>query len=86
VDGALGAEPLLSHIEDPLVRVSFLNHLAYALGTAARYKEASSSQASSGGSGTVSPRLRPADRHRNPGVSEARARRIYGGDDADRKV
>jgi LuxR family maltose regulon positive regulatory protein len=40
VDGALAAEPLLSHIEDPLVRVSFLNHLAYGLGTAARYKEA----------------------------------------------
>jgi LuxR family maltose regulon positive regulatory protein len=38
--GALAVEPLLSHIEDPLVRCSFLNNLAYALGVAARYAEA----------------------------------------------
>lgn len=37
---ALAAEPLLSHIEDPVVRCSFLSHLAYALGTASRYGDA----------------------------------------------
>ncbi len=40
VDGALAAEPLLSHIENPLVRTSFLNSVAYALATASRYAEA----------------------------------------------
>ncbi len=40
VDGALAAEPLLAHIEDPLIRTSFLNSLAYALSVAARYAEA----------------------------------------------
>ncbi len=37
---ALAAEPLLSHIEDPVVRCSFLSQLAYALGTASRYGDA----------------------------------------------
>ncbi|MFL6006047.1 MAG: LuxR C-terminal-related transcriptional regulator [Gaiellaceae bacterium] len=41
--GARAAEDLLSHIEDPLVRCSFLNHLAYALGVASRYTEAEAS-------------------------------------------
>ncbi len=40
IDGALAAEPLLSHIEDPLVRTSFLNSVAYALGITSRYAEA----------------------------------------------
>jgi ATP/maltotriose-dependent transcriptional regulator MalT len=40
VDGALAAEPLLTHIEDPLIRTSFLNSVAYALGIASRYGEA----------------------------------------------
>lgn len=39
LDEVIGAEPLLSHIEDPLVRCSFLSNLAYALGVAARYSE-----------------------------------------------
>src|SRR5439155_13733837 len=38
--GALAVEPLLAHIEDPLVRSSFQSHLAYALGIASRYAEA----------------------------------------------
>jgi LuxR family transcriptional regulator, maltose regulon positive regulatory protein len=40
VAAAVAAEPLLSHIEDPLVRSSFLSHLAYALGLASQYGEA----------------------------------------------
>jgi ATP/maltotriose-dependent transcriptional regulator MalT len=40
VAGALAAEPLLAHIEDPLTRTSFLNSLAYALAIASRYAEA----------------------------------------------
>jgi ATP/maltotriose-dependent transcriptional regulator MalT len=40
VDEALAAEPLLAHIEDPLIRTSFLNSLGYALGIASRYAEA----------------------------------------------
>jgi DNA-binding NarL/FixJ family response regulator len=43
LDGAVAAEPLLSHIEDPLVRCSFLNNLSYALGVAARYAESDAS-------------------------------------------
>jgi hypothetical protein len=39
LEGALAAEPLLAHVEDPLVRCSFLNNLAYALGVASRYTE-----------------------------------------------
>jgi ATP/maltotriose-dependent transcriptional regulator MalT len=40
VAAALAAEPLLLHIEDPLVRCSFLSNLAYALGVTSRYAEA----------------------------------------------
>jgi ATP/maltotriose-dependent transcriptional regulator MalT len=40
VVGALAAEPLLTHIEDPFVRCSFLNNLAYALGLSSKYDEA----------------------------------------------
>lgn len=40
VDAAVAAEPLLRHIEDPLVRCSFLSSLTYALGVAAHYAEA----------------------------------------------
>jgi LuxR family maltose regulon positive regulatory protein len=40
VVGALAVEPLLSHIEDPFVRCSFLSHLTYALCGASRYAEA----------------------------------------------
>jgi DNA-binding CsgD family transcriptional regulator/tetratricopeptide (TPR) repeat protein len=37
---ALAAEPLLAHIEDPIVRCSFLSQLAYALGVTSRYADA----------------------------------------------
>jgi DNA-binding NarL/FixJ family response regulator len=37
---ALAAEPLLSHVEDPIVRSGYLNTVAHALGLAARYSEA----------------------------------------------
>jgi LuxR family transcriptional regulator, maltose regulon positive regulatory protein len=40
VDEALAAEPLLSHIESPIVRCSFLGNVAYALAIGARYVEA----------------------------------------------
>jgi ATP/maltotriose-dependent transcriptional regulator MalT len=40
VEASVAVEPLLSHIEDVLVRCSFMSSLAYALGAAARYPEA----------------------------------------------
>ena len=40
VVAALAAEPLLSHIEDPIVRCSFLSQLAYTLGVTSRYADA----------------------------------------------
>jgi ATP/maltotriose-dependent transcriptional regulator MalT len=43
LDAAVAFEPLLEHIEDPLVRCSFLNNLTYALGVAARYSKADAS-------------------------------------------
>src|SRR5437763_1132672 len=39
-DAALAAEPLLEHVEDPLVRASFMNVLADALIASARYADA----------------------------------------------
>jgi ATP/maltotriose-dependent transcriptional regulator MalT len=40
VIAAHAAEPLLSHIEDPIVRCSFLSQLSYGLGVASRYRDA----------------------------------------------
>jgi LuxR family transcriptional regulator, maltose regulon positive regulatory protein len=40
--GALAAEPLLSHVEDPFIRSGFLNNLGRALIAVARYSEAES--------------------------------------------
>jgi LuxR family maltose regulon positive regulatory protein len=40
LSAAVAAEPLLTHIEDPMVRSSFLSHLAYALGLASQYSDA----------------------------------------------
>jgi LuxR family maltose regulon positive regulatory protein len=42
VAGALAAEPLLAHVEDPFIRSGFLNSLARTLALASRYSEAES--------------------------------------------